>query len=471
MQGKWKKYILLSVIVLYGAYADGMSQNVFAQESVQRKDVSGNEVEDLKGQLKQMEESLLKQQEQIRQMQEFALRQQEQMQVLKNRIEATSTESAPVTKEEVKHEIENYLATDEARKKMMPGLPALTVAYTPDDEKYTLGITSPDENYSLNFGARMQFRYTFKDNDEGFGDTDKQDINLRRARVYFGGNINSKNVHYYVELDADKFDVGLRDFYVYWTPLEELNAKIGYFKVPFNRQRMASSSKFLLLDRSIASEEFDQDRDTGFDIYGYPFGGYMEYHAAVFQGAGEQFSGLDNTDNELMYVLSVRYNPFGEYNYYDETDVKYSDKLKATVGASVAFNAKDGDEKPENTDTIAGVVDLGVKYRGLSWNNEYFVRTEDPEDGGDPIDSDGFFTQAGYFVIPKKLEVAVRYSMLDPNKDVSNDLQEEYTGGINYYFRAHRSKIQADFGHFITEEGDSQDKNENRIRMQYQIIF
>lgn len=456
MRSKWRKLVLSSALVIGNVFTGSILHSAFAQETEQTEEISGSERDYLQWQLKQMEELFQKQQEQI--------------QALKNRIEAVSPPPSPITKEEIKHEIEDYLATDEARKKMMLGLPGLTAAYTPDNEKYALGIKSPDGNYSLNFGAMMQFRYTFKDNDEDFGGTDKQDINLRRARAYFGGNIYSKIVHYYVELDADKFNVGLRNFYVYWTPLEELNAMIGYFKVPFNRQRMASSSKLLLQDRSIASEEFDQDRETGFDIYGKPFDGYMEYHAAVFQGAGEKFSGLGNTDNELMYVLSARYNPFGKYDYSDETDVKYSDKLKATIGASVAFNAKDGDKKLENTDTIAGVVDLGVKYRGFSWNNEYYVRTEDPEDDGDSIDSDGFFTQAGYFVIPKKLEVAARYSMLDPNNDVSNDLQREYTWGINYYFRAHRSKIQADFGHFVTD-GEEEDKKENRIRVQYQIIF
>lgn len=85
------------------------------------------------------------------------------------------------------------------------------------------------------------------------------------------------------------------------------------------------------------------------------------------------------------------------------------------------------------------------------------MRTENPEDNGGSIDSNGFYTQAGYFVIAKKLEIAARYSMLDPNNDVSNDLQKEYDVGINYYFRAHRSKIQADIGHFVTN-GEDEDK-------------
>ncbi|HHT9123610.1 MAG TPA: porin [Candidatus Wunengus sp. YC63] len=475
MHTKWK-YILSSTMLFFSLYTNNILNSALAQETAQPKELPRSEMEDLKWQLKQMEESVQ--------------RQQEQIQALKNRLEAVSTETAPVIpKEEIQHVIEDYLETDEARKKMGLGLPGLTAVYTPDDEKYTLGVISPNGNYTLNVGGRMQFRYTFKDKDEDFKESGVQDFNLRRARVYFGGNVYTKFVHYYVELDADKFNIALRDFYIYVTFLEELNGKFGYFKVPFNRQFMASGFKLLLQDRSIASNAFSQNRDYGVDIYGHPFEGHMEYHAALFQGAGGNFTGLnngdnidnelgnftglnngDNIDNELMYVLNLRYNPFGEYDYYDETDVSYTDKLKATIGASVSFNAKDNDKKLKNTDTIAGVVDLGVKYRDLSWNNEYFVRTEYPESDGDTVDSDGFYTQAGYFVIPKKLELAARYSVLDPNNNVSDDLQREYTGGINYYFRAHRSKIQGDVGHYVTNT-KTEDKEENRFRIQYQIIF
>ena len=112
-----------------------------------------------------------------------------------------------------------------------------------------------------------------------------------------------------------------------------------------------------------------------------------------------------------------------------------------------------------------------MKYRGFTWHNEYFVMSEDPEDGGDTLNSDGFFTQAGYFILRDRVEVAARYSMLDPDNDVSNDLEKEYTAGVNYYFRAHRSKIQADYGHYVTEKGEEQDQKDNQVRVQYQIVF
>ncbi|GAB61188.1 MAG: porin [Candidatus Jettenia sp.] len=459
MRWKWYTGVLSSAMVLWSTYAVNMPQGTFAQETEQAEEISGSERDYLQWQLKQMEESMQ--------------RQQEQIQALKNRMETVSPAPAPITKEEIKHEIEDYMSTTEAREKMALGMPGLTPVYTPDDEKYALSIKSREGDYTLNAGGRLQFRYTFKDRDEDFGKNDTNNIDVRRARVYFGGNIYSKLIHYYVELDGDSFNVDIRDFYVYFTPFEELNAKIGYFKVPFNRQRVSSSSKLLLQDRSIASEFFDQDRDYGFDIYGKPFDGHVEYHAAVFNGAGEDPAERgtdDNIDNELMYVLGVRYNPFGKYDYYDETDVKYSEKVKATIGAAVVFNPKLQDEKLEATDGVAGVVDLGVKYKGISWNNEYYMMSQDPEDNDGSIDSDGFFTQVGYFVLPKRLEVAARYSQLDPNDDVSNDTGREYALGINYYFRAHRSKIQSDFSHYVTE-GEDQDQQENRFRIQYQIIF
>lgn len=111
-----------------------------------------------------------------------------------------------------------------------------------------------------------------------------------------------------------------------------------------------------------------------------------------------------------------------------------------------------------------------MRYRGFTWDSEYYIRENDPEGDGDSITSDGFYTQAGYFVLPKKLEVAARYSMLDPNEDVRDDVQTEYTVGINYYMRGHRQQVQADVGHFVTETA-VEDKDENRFRLQYQMIF
>jgi hypothetical protein len=288
---------------------------------------------------------------------------------------------------------------------------------------------------------------------------------------------------YNVEIDADSFEANLRDYYIWWTPAaaeEAFSIKIGYFKVPANRQWNSSGFKLLFQDRSIASDAFKQDRDYGLDIFGKPFDGHMEYHAAVFRGAGQNpsktFGKDENADNELLYVLTARYYPFGWYQSYnlatgwDETNVKDKEDLLAVIGASFVYNAKEKDKKLEDTDSAMGNVDLGLRYRGFTWDSEYYIRKNNPENDGDSITSDGFYTQAGYFVLPKKLELAARYSLFDPNTDLQDDVQREYTFGINYYIRGHRQKIQADVGRFVTETTKT-DKNENRFRLQYQMIF
>lgn len=488
MRNRWFKYGLSLATVFCAAPADGVARGIFAQDIVQTRKASESEVDNLKIQLKQMEEAFLVQQKMMKQVETLALSQQEQIKDLKNRIGAISEKPVTVAKEEIKEEVKqevgNYLASDEAREKLGLGLAGknepVNGYYLPDKEKASIGFQTRDGNYSLNMGFRFQTRFTYKDKDDDFDEADITDIDVRRARLCFGGNIYSKEVNYYVEIDGDSFEVNLRDYYVWWSPLEELNIKTGYFKVPANRQWNSSGFKLLLQDRSIASDAFKQDRDYGLDIFGKPFDGHIEYHAAVFRGAGQNPSKVlgrdENIDNELLYVLTARYYPFGWYSSYnlatgwDETDLKYEENLKAVIGASLVSNAKEKDKKLADTDSIIGNVDLGMRCRGFTWDSEYYIRENDPEDDDNSVTSDGFYTQAGYFVLPKKLELAVRYSMLDPDNDVPEDIQKEYATGVNYYLNGHRSKIQADIAHYITDTKDG-DKNENRFRLQYQMIF
>lgn len=490
MQNRWLQYSLSLAMVFFTVYTPGIAQHAVARDVVQNKESAESDLGNLEMQLKRIEEAFLVQQKMMKQMETLALTQQEQIKELKTRVEAMSEKPVAVAKEEIKDEVKqemkqevqqevgNYLASAEAREKLGLALPGkyepVFACYKPDRDRASLSFQTRDGKYSLDIGFRFQTRFTYKDKDEDFNEQDITDIDLRRARLNFSGNIYSKDLNYYVEIDADSYEVNMRDYYIYWTPLKELNTKIGYFKVPAGRQWNSTGFKLLLQDRSIATDNFKQDRDYGLDIYGQPFDSHMEYHAAVFQGAGSNpnktYGKDENIDNELMYVLSARYNPFGIYDYYDETDLKYSEKFKATMGVSATYNAKQKDKKLANTDTILGGADIGMRYRGFTWDSEYYIEKNDPEGDGDSITSDGVHSQAGYFVLPKKLEVAARYAVFDPNEDTPDDVQTEYTVGINYYMRGHRQQIQTDVGHFVTET-TTEDKNETRIRLQYQMIF
>src|SRR3972149_4275619 len=184
MRRKWYKYVLSTAVVACSIHTQGLINDTFAQQTAQPAEESGSNLEDLKWQLGLMEES--------------AARQQEQIQAIKERLDAVSAEArvaedyqSAVAKEDIKHAVEDYLSTDEARKEMGLGMPSLTALYTPDEDKYSLVVRSPDDKYSLGIGGRLQFRYTFKDNDEDFGKRDTNNIDVRRARLCFGGNVYS----------------------------------------------------------------------------------------------------------------------------------------------------------------------------------------------------------------------------------------------------------------------------------------
>src|SRR5262249_15241454 len=136
---------------------------------------------------------------------------------------------------------------------------------------------------------------------------------------------------------------------------------------------------------------------------------------------------------------------------------------------------------------------LAGKYRGFSFCNEWWIRDLNnfrttPNGKGNIIYTSnfgnslfpggalvdyGFTLQAGYFLIPKKLEVAARWSWINGESGDINGLgtfktiavpgvtgpvrvvngafrqyheANEYTVGVNYYFKRQALKWQTDFG-------------------------
>ena len=79
----------------------------------------------------------------------------------------------------------------------------------------------------------------------------------------------------------------------------------------------------------------------------------------------------------------------------------------------------------------------------------------------------GWYVQAGYFVIPQKLQVLGKYDIYDPNTSTPNNISTNYVFGANYNFN-NWSRLQA-FYTVRQEEGPAV-KN-NFLSVQYQIGF
>jgi len=113
---------------------------------------------------------------------------------------------------------------------------------------------------------------------------------------------------------------------------------------------------------------------------------------------------------------------------------------------------------PVTSDVYQLTADIAFKYQNFSFEGGYHFRNIDPEEPtpfGEQ-DANGFYLQGGYFLVPKKFELAARYSWVDPDNPntTENNEETEYTGGLSYYLSGHSLKLQANYSLFTTETPD-----------------
>ena len=106
-------------------------------------------------------------------------------------------------------------------------------------------------------------RYGYEDRDNGPGEEDDSSFRLRRARLKWDGHAY-KDFKYKIELalksqgtkatttdDGDKAKaVELIDWWAEYKKYSFAKIRFGQWKVPFNRQRVVSSSKLQMIDRA-----------------------------------------------------------------------------------------------------------------------------------------------------------------------------------------------------------------------------
>ena len=108
---------------------------------------------------------------------------------------------------------------------------------------------------------------------------------------------------------------------------------------------------------------------------------------------------------------------------------------------------------------------------GLSLQGEYLLGQAEAQSNGHLLRAQGFYAQAGYCIIPKTLEAAIRYSYLDPNRDAANDLQIDTHGALSYYFNKHNLKLQGDVTNSHKQQSATVRTDDMIYRLQAQVIF
>ncbi len=375
----------------------------------------------------------------------------------------------------VDKKIEEYFEKDENQEKLLSYIkPPLDMGY--EDGFY---LQTDDNRFSFKINPMLQFRYTFEDFDHK---EDDSSFKIDRGRLVFHGNAYNPNIKYFIQLetrstgskDGSK-SVEMIDFFSDITYVPNAKIRFGQWRVPFNRQMTTPIWQLQMIDRSVANNEFNLGRQLGVMVYGELLDHKLEYYGGFWNGNFRNESRNDN--NEHLWIFRASYNPFGIYAY-GESDLAYSTAPKAHISGSISFDSvNDATVALEDIGTVAGeevdrtqvAGEIGFKYRGISFISEYYWRKQHGILDTNLIDH-GFFVQAGYFLVPKKLELAGRYSLVEFDDELEKDALKNVAVGVNYFLNGHGSKLQFNAVRF-NEEKNNTDNIDYKYIFQYQLAF
>lgn len=292
---------------------------------------------------------------------------------------------------------------------------------------------------------RAQFRYTT--------DGEEHDFRIRRARLTFGGHMFGKENSFKLELGLSPNDLGssekglsktpIYDFYADFRHFKYARIMVGQYKIPFSRQRVISSGNLQLVDRSIANDEFNLDRQNGVTLYTKQDN--YRYYVGFYTGTGRDSGAFELS--EAIAIARFEFLPLGKCDDYKE-GVSGDAEMCVSIGAGYANR---------NLDTHIGTADYVIKVFDTSLFSDLYARHDDSGF------SHGGSVQVGHQLPFLPFELAGRYGWVVP---VDGKVRREYGVGASYYLHRHSIKLQSDF--FRLDDGI---KADDRFRVQLQTAF
>ena len=276
---------------------------------------------------------------------------------------------------------------------------------------------------ALKLSGYGQFLYTAQDPGlDGFS--------LHRMRLSLEGEV-MKNFQYKLQVDAVRNPI-LLDAQIDIFFHEAATLRVGQFKVPFSQENLASDADIYTINRAQPVLKLAPGHDigsSGRDIGAILTGktSFIEYAVGVFNGAGINKADT-NEDKDWAGRLVVHPASF------------------LTLAASF-YNGRYSptpNDAPVKRDRAG--LDLAFHYDAFSLRGEFIQAS----DGA--ILKNGWYLQAGYFFLPKKLQGVIKVDAYDKDTSASLDRTNQWTVGLNWLL-AEKLKLQINFELYKDESG------------------
>ncbi len=346
----------------------------------------------------------------------------------------------------------------------------------------------------LNVRAQSLFSSTYNLDEESYSDN----LQIRRARIKMEGFIYSPKIEYKFEFALSNSDTGrplaennntsniVLDAIVNWNFAKGFNLIFGQTKLPGNRERVISSQRLQLVDRSLLNSRYNIDRDFGVQLHHESQSGDIVFKKILSVSSGEGRNMTSDNKGGYDYTGRVEVLPFGEFQSsgdYFGGDLKRELTPKLSLGLTYDFNDRAsrqggqlGSFFDEQRDLKTIFADAMFKYKGFSAMAEY----ADKKSNGSPVvetDIDGkvskaFFTGTGFnvqagYLFKNNVELAGRFTRINPEAITQRDDNTQYTLGVSKYISGHTLKVQSD----ISLLQENSDAHELMYRFQIEIGF
>lgn len=308
----------------------------------------------------------------------------------------------------------------------------------------------------IQLSGYTQIRY--QANDEA-GKVDGFDV--RRARFDVKGTV-TPYFSYRLQTEFANSPKVL-DAYAEAKVADYFSVTVGQFKLPFSLENLASSNKLEAIDRSQAVEALVyRSKDVmgnhnGRDI-GVQAGGaflklndkaLIDYRVAVFNGNG--VNRADSAGESKSLVGRLVFHP-----------IKGLDVGGSYLQGFEKFNSKkfSYDQRANHNLTRYGI-EASYEIKDLSIRGEFLGAKDDT------ISRQGYYIQAGYYFIPKKLQALAKFDSYDKDLDTDGDKSEYYTLALSYNFSP---TIRLQAAYTVKNEETAETSN-NLAVVQFQVGF
>lgn len=368
-------------------------------------------------------------------------------------------------------------------------------------------LASEDGNYLLTVGGQIQVRYVYnmrddanEDNEDNEADDNENGFTIRRAKLAFAGHIGSPKIQYMIRLKADRSDETVRTEVVKvgYQLTDNISIWAGEDKAPFLREELISSGRQLAVERSYLN---------AVNSLGYVQGIWVNWEASDMiktsvaihdgsrsgegygsdsdsDGSNKDFYG-DNTDVAIGGRIDVKL--MGDWSSWNDFSSWSGEDPSLIIGGAINWDVTEtGDDissHNNNDSVLAWTVDASFKTAGFNafaayvWNEAL----NDEISNNENVEIHSYLVQAGYMVIPDKLEPFVRYEWIEyDDPSVTNDEINILTFGANYYIKKHDAKFTLDVVYAMDPISgasglgllsDSDNDDQIAIRAQFQLLF